>query len=98
MLTKRVSSLFAIALLFLLLATPFALADDSNGGTIASIIGGVCCGIVYLGIYIYLIYFVYTDATSRGQNAILWAILTAIPCLTFWVFIAWLIMRPARNV
>jgi hypothetical protein len=100
-LTKRLSALFALALVLLLLLSPAAMADDAStaaGIGIAGLICGVLIALVSFGIYVYLIYFVYTDANARGQNAILWAILTAIPSFTLIVFIVWLIIRPAKKM
>ena len=93
MLTKRTWSLFALALVVLLLATPFAVADDNTAGYVSGGVG-CCCGLIWLGIWGYMMYFVYTDATARGQNAVLWVILVFF--FSWIAFIAWLVMRPEK--
>ena len=36
--------------------------------------------LIFLAIYIYVAYWVYTDASKRGMNAILWGILSFLFC------------------
>lgn len=97
MLTKRAWTLFALALVFMLLAAPFALAQSSSDSTGAYVGGGIgcCCGLILFGVEIYVIYWIYNDANSRGQNGVLWAILTFfffVPAL-----IVWFIIRPEKR-
>ena len=72
MLTKRLSGLFALALLMLLVLAPAALAQGgSSSDATGGVLGMVCtcgCVIILLGVQIYIIYFLYTDATARGQR------------------------------
>src|SRR5262249_16059846 len=100
-LNNRLSALLAFILVLLL---PALMAPDDSGagwlagGGIAAIVCIALSALLSFAIYIYLIYFVYTDASARGQNAILWAVLTAIPSFTLIVFIVWLIIRPEKKV
>jgi hypothetical protein len=101
--TKRLSVLFALALLLLLLLSPSVMAADDSGiggwiagGGIAAIICVALVVLVGFAIEIYIIYFLYTDANARGQNGVLWAI---IGFFTNWVgLIIWLIMRPEKKM
>lgn len=99
MLTKRLSALFTLALMLLLLLSPAAMADDASnvlGGSL--IVTAICGGLIFLvglAIEIYIIYFLYTDANARGQNGVLWAV---IGFFLSWVgLIIWLIMRPEKK-
>jgi hypothetical protein len=88
-------SVFAIGLMFLLLAAPAAMADDNTGNIIG---GGItCCGaLIGLCIAGAIAYWVYTDAESRGANGILWAVIAVLgPC--FSGLIAYFIMRPEKK-
>jgi hypothetical protein len=95
-LTKRVGIVLALVLMLLLLASPAALADDNTGAGvgIAGGIGSLCCVGIWLCIWGYMMYFVYTDATARGQNAVLWVVLVFF--FSWIAFVAWLVMRPAK--
>ena len=95
MLTKRVWSVFAIALILMLLAAPAVMADD-NTTNIASGIGSCCCLLVWVGVVGYCTYFVYTDATARGANGIVWALITWFGCFPIG-FICYFIMRPEKK-
>jgi hypothetical protein len=100
-LTKRLSALFTLALMLLLLLSPAVMAaDDSGLGGLAGVgIAGIVCGLLfllaYLAVWLYVIYFLYTDANARGQNGVLWAV---IGFFTFLLgLIIWLIMRPEKK-
>jgi uncharacterized membrane protein YhaH (DUF805 family) len=85
-------SLFAMAL-FLLLPTT-ALAQSQDGGGILGAIGGaIGCliGLISFAITVALTVWVYRDANARGQNGILWGLLTFF--FTLIGLIAWLIVR-----
>jgi hypothetical protein len=87
----------------LLLSTPAGLlaqettAERTN--PMAALLGGSCClmfGLAWFVIGILLMIWVYKDAKARGQNAVLWLILTFLFGII--AFIVWLIIRPKEKV
>jgi hypothetical protein len=94
-LTKRAWSVFAFALLFVLAATPAAFADDSTTSIISGV-GGLCCVVIWLGVVGGLAYWVYTDATSRGANGVLWALITFFGCFPIGL-IVYFVVRPEKR-
>jgi hypothetical protein len=99
--TKRFTLLFFLAILLLMTCAPLAFAQSKSGGDEALIpvlIGGgcACCGgLVSLGITAYVCYFMYTDATARGQNGVLWALIGLFGGLVG--LIIWLVIRPEKK-
>jgi hypothetical protein len=106
--TKRLSSLFALAVLLLLLCAPAVVAQPNNQGpdpgTVAGTIVGVwlvlfICILVFalimFCIQIYLCYFLYTDAEARGENGVLWLVLGLV---AGWIaLVIWLCIRPEKG-
>lgn len=85
------------------LAFPAALlaqeaTEPSVTATGAAALLGTCLivGLVILVINILLLIWVYKDAKARGQNAVLWLILTFFFGIV--VLIVWLIIRPKEKV
>jgi hypothetical protein len=105
---KRLSSLFAFAVLTLLLWAPVVLAErggdmsqDETADTIAGVglkallvivVCAVLAFLIALSITFYICYFMYTDAEARGQNGLLWAIIGFFGGLLG--LIIWLCIRP----
>ena len=58
----------------------------------------ICVGllvVVGFAIQLYIAYFLYTDASVRGQNGVLWAVIGFFTGLMG--LIVWLIMRPEKK-
>ena len=87
-----------------LFLVPFPLlaqdTDSDAAGAAGALLGGTCGCIVMLvslAIWIFLVVFVYRDATARGMdNAILLTVVTAITGLLG--LIIYLLMRPKGNL
>jgi hypothetical protein len=94
-LTNRLWSFFALALMFLLLATPAVFADGEGAYGAGALIGLLCCGGIGLAIQIYILYFMYTDAEARGQSGVMWLLIGFF--LGLIGLIVWLIIRPEKK-
>jgi hypothetical protein len=106
--TKRLSSLFALAVLLWLLCAPLVLAQSQNQGPDPGTVAGtfiavwlvllicfVSFAVISICIQIYLCYFMYTDAEARGENGVLWAVLGLFLGLVG--LIIWLCIRPEKG-
>ena len=72
---------------------------EPSGNPLAALLGGGLCMVVWLVsfvIAILLMIWVYKDAKARGQNAVLWLILTFFFGIV--TLIVWLIIRPKEKV
>ncbi len=86
------------------LAVPAALlaqetTTEPSANPLAALLGGGLCMVVWLVgivIAILLMIWVYKDAKARGQNAVLWLILTFFFGII--ALIVWLIIRPKEKV
>ena len=83
-------SLFAAALFLLL---PLSALAQDNGGAAGLIGGTIGClfSLIGLAVWIAVTVWVYRDAQSRGENAILWALLTFF--LGLIGLVIWLVVR-----
>jgi hypothetical protein len=92
---KRVWSVFALALILMFLAAPAVMADDNTGNLVGGGIG-CCCSVIWLGVVGYCAYFAYTDATARGANGLVWALITFFGCFPIG-FIVYFVTRPEKK-
>lgn len=111
--TERRLTLFALALVLLLLWSPVVLGQPRPpgpgpggpdpgtvvGAFLAIWLGALLCIILFaiLGfcLQIYICYFMYTDATARGENGALWAVIGFFGGLIG--LIVWLCVRPDKK-
>lgn len=81
----RLMSLLVGLVLAAMPVLAFAQTSDDGGAGIALFSTGISCicGLIGLAIWIFMIYWVYTDAKKRNNpNAIVWVIVTV---LTSWI-------------
>jgi uncharacterized membrane protein YhaH (DUF805 family) len=96
---KFITRVSILSLLLVLLALPFvAFAQtDSDAGLIGGLLASgtslICC-IAWFVIALAIVVWVYRDATSRGENAILWVIVVL---LLSWVGLILYLLFGRRN-
>lgn len=88
---KNLSKFFILVITMLVLLLPMgvAFAQDDSGGGAASLVGYCIGGIISIAIA----YWVYQDASKRGGNAILWAVVGFVFGL-LGLLVYWFVGRP----